>query len=197
VFLHYTQDLWPDLWRNLNAEIFRASDPPQIAQWAAKQGRGIVDRWFLEFLQRTVGLWRRYPDSPQAKLSEEAKPTPFWDEEGIRDVLMVPRWFQLEPVGPIRAFMPHHIREEESVERYGARLRRELSAHLEYVRYVRAENSDSLRHIKWAIEFLSGRSWAELQQETDTRTDADAIRKDASRLAYRIGLTLRPGADTK
>jgi hypothetical protein len=211
---------WPRLWHTLNIEIWRSAPPrPDLREWSSRQGLGIVDGWLIDALQQTIDHWDLTPDSPDARLEENAKwfyyvpteqmpefnptfdkPYPTYSAPGGQNHLnrsiqtATTREEQLQIVKSV---------ELESLDAFRRRIERQFKRQLaDYVSLARSTDIyDSkpqlVTHSEWAASALGGVPIAKISRAQEwekilRKGDPEStVGKAVARFADRIGLTLR------
>jgi hypothetical protein len=207
---------WHDLWRAMNAEVWRARPRPDLATWARHQGLGIVDRWLVDALQQTLEYWDRKPDSPDAPLERGAKWFYYARGEGtipdFQPMLDTPYPTYTAPADVLERFQAvrtwedvAQVRESVKIETMEAfkrrmlgQVRQQLGEYISSVRKAVVYDSKPRlpTHAAWTALALSGRSIAEISREPEWKRflrsgePESTVGKGVARFSQYIGLTL-------
>jgi hypothetical protein len=185
--IEVTEKLWPELWHGLRAWINQGATEP-LRDWAARQGRGIKDDWFVEVLDNTARFWRSDPQSDAAQL----KPGSRWSRvppATIGPMFVIPRFSR-----PYPDFMetPAGFK-----KRMRAQFNYELDLYTESRRKSHAFNTNPKyeTHLKWTCLALKGLSAIEIASSpSDSNKEYRDLEQAVSRAikltARRIGLVL-------
>lgn len=207
---------WPKLWRGLHSEVFSSSAPPDLFEWASRQGLGIKDDWLIEAFSQTLSYWTMIPESPDARLEPGHRwffYQPEIDVPDFRPVLDRPYPVYSAPDDVVRRLQlattqdeSKKLREEveiESLDDFERRLKKQFNHQLkQYKRRIRKAFVYDDRwqlgaHASWTALALAGFTLVEIAcaKEFDrnlngTGTPWSTVGKAVSRFARYIGLTL-------
>jgi hypothetical protein len=184
MLIRCSETLWPELWQGLRAWI-NAGQPEPLREWAAHQGKGISDEWFVAILEQTVGYWISDPNSDSAQLKPGCQ------------------WSKLPPLTIGTEFMPRFSRPYpdfmETLANFKKRIseefKRQLNQYIESRRKGHAFMSSQFKaHIEWTCLALKGLNApqivASIQGLKGYNDPEQAVSRAVQRTAKRIGLTL-------
>lgn len=218
LLLQSLQEHWPTLWRNLREQIWITNKQSELQQWAALQGRGIVDEWLLVALAATLDLWTSAPESPNARLVPGYQ---WYDSATIstatpwfRPIFTYPAPGGRIPDGLSELLLRANSDEErrriaaaitvESSDEFQRRMTKQFTCQLKaYVSQVRegfnweGQKPQTLDHANWTACYLSGMrpmdiaaKWGSEPRYLSYEDLDKAVYRAIRRFAYSTGLTL-------